>query len=326
MDSLQRLPIYPFRFEPMYKEYFWGGSRIRDRFHREAVPSGNVAESWEVVDHESGASLIANGPFAGKSLHEVIIFGTETYSPDRFGRFPLMLKYLDADGMVPVQVHPQTQKAWIVVETAPEGVMYLGLNRHYSPSELISAVGEGRIESLLHRIQPKVGDCYLIEPGTIHSLGNGILVAEVQQTGDMTFSLFDWNRNECPLQIEQALQAINDQQEAVFPQKPSPTEYRACQRLVTSNELTLNRWCFDEMMVWASDNRYHIWSVLQGSVTAIFHLGRRGTPESFSGRQSDPITMECLKQGDTLLVPSVCRSIQWTSDGDAPVILLDAYV
>ena len=348
--TLQKLPMYPFRFEPIYKEYFWGGSRIENRFMRTAIPHGRIAESWEVVDHENGVSAIANGPFAGKSLHEAVvshpegIFGTKTNPLDRFGRFPLMLKYINAEELVSVQVHPDETKAadlgypdsgkaeaWIVVDAAPESVMYIGWNRPYSRSDVVSALREGRIESLLHKIQPKVGDCFMIEPGTVHTLGGGILVAEVQQTSDMTFRLFDWNRkdtdgNERPLQVEQALQAINYQQGAVFPQKPFPAEYRDCQRLVTSNGFTLNRWSFEEMMVWASDNRCHIWSVLHGSVTAIFHLGRRGTPENLSGRQSDPIVMECLNRGDTLLVPNACRSIQWTSDGDEGVILLDAFV
>ena len=322
MDSLQRLPLYPFRFEPIYKEYAWGGSCIRDCFRRESIPKGKAAESWEIVDHEQGGSVITNGPFAGRPLHEIVTSRPEV------GRFPLRLKYVDAEEMVPVQVYPNAcqAKAWVVVEAAPESVMYLGLNRHYSPSDAASAIREGRIESLLHKIHPKVGECYLIEPGTIHSLGHGILVAEVQQTGGKPFYLFDWNRKEVPLQIEPALQVIDYQQGTVFSQKPSPTEYRHCQRLVTSAEFTLNRWIFDEMMVWVSDNRYHIWSVLQGSVTAIFHLGRRGTPENLSGRQSDPLVMECLKRGDTLLVPSVCRSVQWSSDSDEPVILLDAFV
>jgi hypothetical protein len=171
----------------------------------------------------------------------------------------------------------------------------------------------------------------MIEPGTIHSLGNGILVAEVQQTSDMTFRLFDWNRNdtegkERPLQVEQALLTIDYHQGAVFPQKPSSTEYRNCQRLVTSNEFSLNRWSFDEMAVWTSDNRYHLWSVLQGSATAVFHFGRRGTPENLSGRQSDPMTIEHLNRGETLLAPTSCRSIQWTSDSEEEVILLDAFV
>jgi len=349
-DSLQKLPLYPFRFEPIYKEYFWGGSRIQEYFRREAIRSGSIAESWEIVDHENGVSIISNGPFAGQSLHEVVTsrfegdFGTEPHPLDRFGRFPLLLKYINAEQMVSVQVHPGEQKAirlgypdagkaeaWVVVEAAPESIMYLGFNRHYSPTDVISAAREGRIESLLQKIHPKVGDCYMIEPGTVHSLGKGILVAEVQQTSDMTFRLFDWNRKDLQgeerlLQVEQALEAIDYHHEAVFPQKSFPTEYRNCERLVTSDAFLLNRWTFDEMAVWTSDKRYHIWSVLQGSVTAIFHQGRRGTPENLSGRQSDPIATETLKRGDTLLVPNTCRSVQWTNDGNEDVILLDMYV
>ncbi len=330
--------MYPFRLEPIYKEYSWGGHRIKDRFQRTTIPDGKVAESWEIVDHENDANLIINGPFAGKSLREIIaacpvgFFETGINPLDRSGRFPLMLKYINAEEQASVQVYPRSgqAKVWIVVDAAPEGVLYLGFNRPYPQSDVASAAREGRLESLLHKIHPKVGDCYRIEPGTVHSLGNGILVAEVQRTGDTPFCLFNWNkketeRNEPPPRIDQALQAIDSQQGAVFSQKPTPTEYRNCQRLVTSEEFLLNRWSFDEMAVWASDNRFHIWSVLQGNATAVFHLGRRGTPENMSGRQSDPIAMERLKRGDTLLIPVSCRSIQWTNDGDEPVVLLDAY-
>ncbi len=347
--SLQKIPMYPFRFEPIYKDYVWGGSRMNDVFKRSSFPRGKVAESWEVVDHENGGSVISNGPFAGISLHEIAssrpegIFGIESHLFDRFGRFPLMLKYISAEEMTSVQVHPKEMRArelgypdtgkseaWVVVDAAPDSVMNIGFNQQYSESDIASALQEGRIESLLHRIKPKVGDCYLIEPGVVHSVGKGVLLAEVQQTSDMAFRLFDWNRKdergkERPLQIEQALKAIDYKKEAVSAQKPYPTEYRGCERLVICNEFTLNRWRFDDMMVWSTDNRCHIWTVLQGCATAIFHLGRRGTPENVSGRQSDPIAMECLKRGDSLLVPNSCRSIQWTADSDTPVILLDVY-
>ena len=117
--------------------------------------------------------------------------------------------------------------------------------------------------------------------------------------------------------------SINYDAGPVSAQIPHPTEYKNCERLVISDYFTLNRWTCNEMFSWTCDNRCHIWSVLQGNVTAIFHLGRRTTPEGLSGRQSDPIAMECLKRGDTLLVPNSCRSIQWTVDTDEPVILLD---
>ena len=346
---MQNQPLYPFRFEPIYKDYFWGGTRIKDCFKRSSTPKGKIAESWEVVDHENGVSLVSNGPLAGLSLHEITsmrpegVFGIESHLFDRFGRFPLMLKYINAEEMLSVQVHAKETlarelgysdtgkaEAWLVVDAAPDSVMYIGFNRHYSQSDVQTALEEGRIESLLHRIKPRVGDCYLIEPGTVHSMGKGVLLAEVQQTSDMTFRLFDWNRkdengNERQLHVNQGLQAIDYQIGAVFPQKTYPSEYQNCERLIICDEFTLDRWSFEEVMVWSTDNRCHIWSVLQGNVTAIFHLGRRGTPEGLSGRQSDPIAMECLKQGDTLLVPNTCRSIQWTSDSNTPVVLLDVY-
>lgn len=338
----QNYPLYPFRFAPIYKEYCWGGSKIAPLFHRTTGTERKIAESWEVVDHESSVSMITNGPLAGSSLHDVVstrpegIFGAESRLFNRFNRFPLMLKYIDAEEMISVQVHPSEERAkalglpdsgkceaWIVVHADPESEMYIGFNRSCTREEVEDALRKDDLVSLLHRIEPKKGDCFLIEPGTVHSAGKGVLFAEVQQASDLTYRLYDWNRNDRSLHVEQALQTIQYDREIVQPQKPYPTEYRNCERLVLCEGFTLNRWTCADMFAWTTDNRCHIWSVLEGCITAIFHLGRRGTPESVSGRQSDPIAMECLHPGDTLMVPNFCRSIQWTNDGNAPAVLLD---
>ena len=344
---LKKSPLYPFRLQPIYKDYLWGGSRIRESLHRDIEPGRTVAESWDVSDHAGGVSIIENGPLAGVSIHDLVaarpegVFGTESKLFDRFSRFPLMFKYIDAKKMTSVQVHPDEEnaknqgfhdtgkaEAWIVLEADPGSVIYAGFKKPTNRNEVEAALKAGTIESLLNRVEPKPGDCYMIPPGTIHSAGNGVFLAEVQQTSDMSFRLFDWNQTdesgkERQLHTEQSLRCINYDFGPVIAQVPHPTEYKNCERLVISEFFTLNRWVCNEMFSWTSDNRCHIWSVLQGNVTAIFHLGRRIMPEDMSGRQSDPIAMECLKRGDTLLVPNSCRSIQWTVDGTESVVLVD---
>lgn len=344
---LRNFPLYPFRFTPVYKDYFWGGDRIRNYFRRPIAPGTAVAESWEIVDHANGESVISNGPLSGMTLHEIVssrpesIYGAESFLFDRFNRFPLMLKYVDAMEMLSVQVHPSEQRArelgyhdtgkseaWIVVEAKPGSELYLGFNKSYTQEEVENALQKGQIVSLLNKLTPKAGDCFLVEPGTVHSAGKGVLLAEVQQTSDMTFRLYDWDRVDetgqaRQLHIEQALKSINYQRGPVAPQKSYSTEYKNCECLVIDERFTLNRWTCHDVFSWTTDNRCHIWSILHGSATAIFHMGRRGSPENCSGRQSDPIAMECMKAGDTLMVPNTCRSVQWSCDSDEPTVLLD---
>ncbi len=347
ISNLKRYPLYPFRFQPIYKNYPWGGDALRTLFNRSVESGANVAESWEIADHANGQSIITNGPFLGATLHDLVssrpegFFGSESRLFDRFNRFPLMLKYIDAQDFISLQVHPSEAKAkelglpdtgkteaWVVVDAKPGSVIYAGLKPHCDRTRLEQALQEGDVESLLNRFEPKIGDCFLLEAGMLHSAGNGVVLAEVQQTSDMSFRVFDWNRetdkkNSRPLQVEQALQSINYMSRPFGPQVGHTTAHRNCERLVICDGFTLNRWNCEETFVWNSDNRCHIWTVLQGSATAIFHLGRRTTPEDYSGRQSDPIAMECLKRGDSMLVPNSCRSIQWAADSDEPAILLD---
>ncbi len=211
------------------------------RTPRKKVPGpGEWAESWEIVDHGEDQSVVVDGQWQGWSLRKLI----EQYPDEILGdqpstlQFPLLLKYLDCNRVLSVQVHPDDAygatlsppdlgktEAWYVVEADPEAVVYAGLRPGVTADSLRRAIQEGKTEETLHVIHPKAGDCIFIPAGTVHALGAGLVVAEIQQASDTTFRLYDWNRVDAsgkgrPLHIEQAMDVIDFRRGPVVPCVP----------------------------------------------------------------------------------------------------------
>lgn len=352
---LQNSPVYPLRFQPIYKDYLWGGNRLRALFGR--IPPGSmdkIAESWEVCDHPNGQSVIQNGHLRGKTLQDVIrrrpvdLLGASQValqSPPK--QFPLLFKYLDAAAALSIQVHPDDKlatelnlgdrgktEAWIIINAEPGATLWIGTNRPFSRKELGDYIRQGGdLEAVMNRIEPKVGEGFLIPPGTPHALGKGLLVAEVQTTSDLTFRLFDWNRvdadgNPRELKIEEGIRALSDPCHPV----PCPSARfvekgrRRCERLITSDTFAINKWTLDAPISWRSDRRCHIWAVLDGTVDVLFTAGRRMRTCYESGREADPDAIEVFHRGDTFLVPAACDQIRWVPENNRPVTLLDVIV
>jgi mannose-6-phosphate isomerase len=234
--------LYPLRFQPIFQRYIWGGHRLRTLLGK-ATGRDAAAESWEVCDHGPQQSIVRFGPLAGTSLHELL----RRYGPDLLGhsghadpsppaslgsgdprdRFPLLLKFLDAARTLSVQVHPNDRQAaeldppdlgkteaWVVLAANPGSLIYAGLQSAADRQTLLAAIRQGKCEEQLHRFEPAVGDCVFIPAGTVHALGAGLLVAEIQQTSNITFRLFDWNRlgadgRPRPLHVEEGLAVID---------------------------------------------------------------------------------------------------------------------
>lgn len=213
-------PMPLIRFEPIFRHYLWGGHRLRKELGK---PAGDqpCAESWEIVDHGRDQSRVADGPWKGRTLGELVrdqgpdlvgeALSRELFRDDRpqslRGRFPLLFKFLDAHRDLSVQVHPDDAmaarlsppdlgktEAWHVLATTPGARIYAGLKKGVTPPDWTAAVASGEVETLLHSFEPQVGDTVFVEAGTVHALGKGLLIAEIQQASDTTFRLFDWNR------------------------------------------------------------------------------------------------------------------------------------
>lgn len=232
-------PLYPLLFQPIYKEKVWGG-RTLERLGR-TLPDGpqtKVGESWELADlgqtSASGGgggaerSVVANGPLAGKTLHEVMETAGPALlgdlQPNEFGEFPLLVKFLDARENLSVQVHPSPEyaashrdaflksEAWYIVDCDPGAVIYKGVKEGVTADQMRAALEHNTDEAvipLLITVPVKPGDCHYLPSGTCHALGAGVLVAEVQTPSDTTFRVYDWGRKGRELHVEQALQCID---------------------------------------------------------------------------------------------------------------------
>ncbi|NBT12271.1 MAG: class I mannose-6-phosphate isomerase [Planctomycetia bacterium] len=277
--------MHPLLLTPVYRRYLWGGRRFATALGRELPPGDDFAESWEVVDRGADQSLVAAGPLAGRSLGDLVrnhgreLLGGHAPLP----AFPLLFKFLDASRDLSVQVHPDDERAaravppdrgkteaWYVIDAVPGSRIYAGLVEGVGRDELAAAIRAGTCASVLHAFEPQSGDCVFIPAGTVHAIGAGLLVAEIQQSSDITYRLFDWNRTgpdgrPRPLHVEAGVEAVT-RFGPVRPVAPLLTADPAVHRLVTSDFFL-----FDEVRVsgtWAvgGDDACHVLAVLDGTL------------------------------------------------------------
>lgn len=202
----------PMFMEPIFKETVWGGEKIRTVFGKK-IPSAHTGEAWEAAAHANGQSSIRSGYMAGKTLQEAIqispveIMGTEVAA--RFGnRFPLLIKIIDANDNLSVQVHPDDAMAhrlegpqedgktemWVVLEAEPGAQLIYGFKKDVTPEQFARAIETQQLEELVNWIPVKKGDTFFIPAGTLHAIGAGILIAEIQQNSDTTYRVYDFGR------------------------------------------------------------------------------------------------------------------------------------
>ncbi len=319
--------LYPLRFTPIFKRYLWGGRKLQTVLGKPTGNHDDYAESWELVQHPSGTSILENGPLAGQSLEELLaehapaVYGRHYPQP----RFPLLFKLLDCCRHLSVQVHPtdaaaalQTPpdlgktEAWVILAAEPGAMLYAGLKRGFDRQALEREVARGTTELCLHKVEPQVGDCFFIPAGVVHALGAGLLVAEIQQSSDTTFRLFDWNRTgpdgkPRQLHLQESLDAINYGSGPIQAQTPVATSLPHVKRLVSCDKFVLDRWSDFSSGTLGGDDRFHIINVLEGSVRI----------------SSDP-SDQPLERGQTALIPAALGSVQLQAEPNTR--LLDMYL
>jgi mannose-6-phosphate isomerase len=232
--------LAPLRFEPILKRILWGGRRLETILGKTLGEGHDHAESWELADHRQDVSRVAEGPYQGASLRDLMRRHGERLLGGRVGareQFPLLVKFLDAHQDLSVQVHPDDElghslagdngktEAWVVVHAEPGSLIYAGLQPGVGRDQFARALETGQVEPLLHRFEAHPGDCIFIPSGTVHAIGSGIIIAEIQQMSDATFRVFDWNRvgpdgKPRALHIEQALTSIDFETGPVLPVRP----------------------------------------------------------------------------------------------------------
>lgn len=200
---------YPLQFKAELKERVWGGRGL-ERFGLE-LPQGAIGEGWMIGDHPNGITKVVNGPLQGIGLDEIRErFGNEWFglhgSSSKNGRFPLLIKLLDCNDNLSVQVHPTDDydglpdgesgktEMWYILDAKPEATIIYGLKEGMDAKKMAAAIAEGRVMDTLHEVSVKAGDAFYIPAGTVHALCSGVVVAEIQQNSDTTYRIYDYER------------------------------------------------------------------------------------------------------------------------------------
>lgn len=323
--------LYPFRFKTIFKDKIWGGSKIKTVLGKDYSPLPNCGETWELSAVAEDPSVIENGLFAGQDLntliksHGVSIMGAKNF--ERFGNeFPLLIKFIDANADLSIQVHPDDALAavrhncpgktemWYILAADEAARLNVGFNKETTKEEYLEYLNKGRILDLLHYETVAAGDVFYLPAGRIHYIGRGILLAEIQQTSDITYRIYDFDRkdakgNKRELHTEQALDAIDFS--AVDEYK---TQYKAEENipvnLVDSPYFTTDLFVLtDEIELdYSETDMFRIFVVVEGDVMMTTNNN----------------TSELLTFGDVVLIPASVKDVLFSPLGE--VKLLEVYI
>ena len=308
------MQAYPLKFNPILKERIWGGSKLQKELGKPAN-TYNIGESWEVSAVPGDVSIVANGAYKGDSLKDLIdrypdkILGSSVVK--RFGsEFPILIKFIDAADDLSIQVHPDDKLArkrhnsfgktemWHVMHTDPGARLLIDFKHAVSPEDYQQHLEDNTLLELMNEEEVKPGDTFFINAGKIHAIGAGVMLAEIQQTSDLTYRVYDYNRKDAggntrELHTEQALEAIDFSAKHDF-KVSYPEQENTCNPVVdspyfTTNYLPLNGSLDQDL---SQRSAFSIWIVVEGSV----HLQTEGGSLN-------------LKKGETCLIPASVNSL-----------------
>jgi mannose-6-phosphate isomerase len=328
-------PLHPLRFEPILKELIWGGRRLASLLAKPLGAGAHYAESWEIADHGDDVSRVAEGPLQGASLRELVRSHRTALLGKGVGgsaQFPLLVKFLDAHQVLSVQVHPDDDRgrrlaadngkteAWVILHAEPGSLIYAGLRPGVTRHDLAGAMRTGAVEPLLHRFAPRPGDCVLIPAGTVHAIGAGVVLAEIQQMSDATFRIHDWGRKGIDgkpraLHPAEALESTDFAAGPVNPvaSRPEPFEGGTHERLVQCPYFKLERLRLDGSAARGG-------SVGVGDRFTIL-IGLEGMAEVRQGSGVTPLGF-----GQTLLLPAAVGTCRIVPQGAGAAVVLTCSV
>lgn len=312
--------LYPFKFEPILKERLWGGEKLKTVLGK-PIENDITGESWELSTVKGNVSTIANGSLKGVSLQALIdsngeeVLGKSVV--ERFGTdFPILIKFIDAKQDLSIQLHPDDKLAkerhgsfgktemWYVMDTDPKAELIVGFNRDVTKEEYSESLKKDTLLSLLNYEQVKEGDVFFIETGKIHAIGAGVMLAEIQQTSDVTYRVFDFNRkdkegNLRELHTELALDAIDYKRKDDF-----KVEYS--KEINTVNSMVDCPYFKTKFIQLTGD--LEIDTTQRDSFTIFMCVGGKALIKTEAGEVS-------IKKGETVLLPAIIRSILLQSNG-----------
>lgn len=308
--------LYPLKFKPILKEKIWGGTKLRNLLGKNTGTLQRVGESWEISGVPDNVSVVENGFLAGNSLQELSeiymgdLMGDKIY--EKFGEeFPLLIKYIDATDILSIQVHPDDKLAkkrhnaygktemWYILDADPGAEIITGFNRDISREEYLRHLNNKTLKEILNIEKTAKGDVFFIPPGRVHAIGAGVLLAEIQQTSDITYRIYDWDRVDQDgkpreLHTDLALDAID------FKSYPTyKTEYSDLPD--QTNELVKCKY-FSTQLIHLKHPMEKDYYMLDSFV---IYMGLEGKVRvQYDGGE------EILEKGTTLLIPAIVHSLQ----------------
>jgi mannose-6-phosphate isomerase len=310
----------PIFLKPVFKDRIWGGTKLRNEFGYD-IPSETTGECWGISAHSNGPSEVVNGPLKGKTLDQVWDEHRELFADQKGEDFPLLVKILDAKTDLSVQVHPDDSYArevegeafgktecWYVIDCEPGAELVYG---HHAGSKLQfeEMVADNRWNDLLRKVEIKPGDFVYVPNGTIHAIGAGTLILETQQSSDITYRVYDYDRrddagNTRELHIEKSIEvAMIPHQDADFEPVLSANEDLRIKKLIKENYFTVYHWNLEGSVAAVDNPSYLLVSVLEGE-------GELRIRDQSSST---------FKKGDHFIVPSTVKN--FGLEGDAKFIV-----
>lgn len=310
--------LYPLKFKPVLKDKIWGGEKIKSVLGIEFSPLTNCGEAWVISGVESNPVLVSNGFLEGNELNELVeiymgdLTGDDLYN--RYGNeFPLLIKFIDAADWLSIQVHPDDELAaargigngktemWYIMSADEEAELITGFKKDTTEEEYLEYLNSKRLPELLNRETVKAGDAFYMPAGRVHALGPGILLAEIQQTSDTTYRIYDWERTDDKgqpreLHTEEALEAIDfkahDDYRSEYAIKENASSNIVSSPYFTTNIISLNKTIAKD---YAELDSFVIYICVEGDLT-IVHDGEEEKQVS-------------LKKGEAVLIPAIIDRI-----------------
>jgi mannose-6-phosphate isomerase len=324
MESLQ---LYPLKFEPIYQYRIWGGRRFSNLLEKPLPQNDPIGEAWILSDRDDHPSEVTNGTLKGKTISELFKLAPKQLMgklADKFKKFPLLLKFLDCQQVLSVQVHPSDKlkkyipkgengktEAWVVLETGKDAAIYAGLKSGTTKQKIEADLDKNQVADDLASFKPKVGDSVLIEAGTVHTLGD-VVVFEVQENSDVTYRLYDWDRIDektgepRDLQVKEALACIDFDK----------TEIGPVTTVVTTRKPELH-----EMVI---ENEH--FSLCRMTSECPFMVGKEASPRVLvciegKGEVESKDEFYYLAKGDVMMLPATVGACPFVPKGE--VIMLE---
>jgi len=319
--------IYPLKFKPIFKEKIWGGSKLRSILNKK-TDCDNIGESWEISDVEGNSTIITNGPFKGSTLNWLLtklgsdLIGNKNYRSYK-NQFPLLVKFIDAKEDLSIQLHPNDKLAkqrhnsfgktemWYVMQSDDDAQLIVGFNQPMNKKKYLEHLNNKSLPQVLNFEPVEEGDTYFIEPGRVHAIGAGVLLTEIQQTSDITYRVYDWDRvdaegNSRELHNELAIDAINfnlpDNYKVNYDKITNKSNQLVSCPHFTTNYLKLNK----------SVNKTNNYD------SFIIYICVKGEANIETEEYS-----EAIKRGETLLLPAAIKNFLITSNSAE---LLEVYI